>query len=180
MGSKTIPKAKSVMAKGEIVKPKYLPAPDCVAFSFTAMERTQYFNLDGTCQNWTSDLFDMLKSVSGISKVDLISGNFRTYRVHSHEKAKPPSDLPDGVLLKDCYQIRISAAKGGIHGVFNENIFYIIWLDPLHNMYPNSQFGGLRAVKPPTTCCKERDAEIERLQSENAQLKEDCADLLGE
>lgn len=175
MGSKIIPKAKTPTEIGEIVKPKYLPASDCVTFSFTAMERTEYFNLDGTCQNWASDLFEMLRNVSGIPKVDLINGNYRTYRVHDHEKATPPNALPDGVSLKDCYQIRISTSKGGIHGVFNENVFYVIWLDPLHNMYPDVRFGGLRVVRPPSTCCKDRDAEVERLKIENAQLKEDCA-----
>lgn len=30
--------------------------------------------------------------------------------------------------LKDFYQIRLSTAKG-IHGVFYENVFYVMWLD---------------------------------------------------
>ncbi len=33
----------------------------------------------------------------------------------------------------------------------------MIWLDPLHNMYPDDRFGGLRKVKPASNCCKDRE-----------------------
>ena len=129
--------------------------------------------MDGTCPNWSFDLFNMLKSISKISKVDLLSGKFKTYRIHSHEKAKPPNPLPAGVALKDCYQLRISTSKGGIHGIFVENTFYVIWLDPLHNMYPDDCFGGLRIIKSPSTCCREREERIAELQTQNQKLKEE-------
>lgn len=93
--------------------------------------------------------------------------------MHSHENATPPSKVPDGVELKDCYQIRISKSKGGIHGVFNGNIFYVIWLDPLHNMYPDDKYGGLRKIKPGSTCCKDRDKIIEQLRENIDKLKEE-------
>ena len=169
-----IPKPRKAEVKSEIVRPNFLPAPDSGTFSFAALERTEYFNLDGTCQNWASDLFEMLKNVSGVPKRDLLNGKYRTYRVHDHQKASPPNELPEGVALKDCYQIRISTSKGGIHGVFNENVSYVIWLDPLHNMYPDKRFGGLRTVKPPSTCCKDRDFELEELSKKVKQLEEDC------
>ena len=115
----------------------------------------------------------MLKNISGISKRDLLSGQYRTYRVHTHENAKPPCSLPSGVKLRDFYQMRISKSKGGIHGVFSENVFYVMWMDPLHNMYPDDRYGGLRTIHPPTTCCMERDAIINELKKENQSLKEE-------
>lgn len=168
------PEIKKLSDKKIVTKPPFILSDNCIKFSFVALERTRYFNLDATCNNWSSDLFEMLKNVSAMSVTDLMSGRNRTYRVHSHENAKPPDKLPNGVALKDCYQIRISTAKGGIHGVFYENIFYVIWLDPLHNMYPDDRFGGLRIIKPPSTCCKERENEIQKLIEENERLKEDC------
>lgn len=173
MGSR-IPKATRPSGQDAIVKPAYVPAEETVAFSFSALERTEYFNLDATCPNWASELFDMLKNASNYTKTDLITGKLRTYRVHNHEKATPPNPLPDGVALKDCYQIRISKSKGGIHGVFNENVFYVIWFDPLHNMYPDDRYGGLRVITPPSTCCKDRDEIIAELEAQVAQLNEDC------
>ncbi len=173
MGSK-IPKAIRPSTPAPIVKPTFISQEDKVTFSFSALERTKHFNLDATCANWSSELFDMLKNVSNFSKTDLISGKLRTYRVHNHEKASPPDPLPEGVALKDCYQIRISKSKGGIHGVFNESVFYVIWLDPQHNMYPDDRYGGLKIITPPATCCMDRNEIIEELQGQIIQLKEDC------
>lgn len=169
-----VPKQNRIPAKEQIVRPGFISEEDTVKFSFSALERTKYFNLDSTCPNWSSELFDMLKNVSNCTKVDLISGKLQTYRVHDHCKASPPNPLPDGVALKDCYQIRISKSKGGIHGVFYENVFYVIWLDPLHNMYPDYKYGGLKVISPPKTCCMEREDTILELQGQIAQLKEEC------
>lgn len=146
-----------------------------ISFSFEILQTTEYFDLDRTCVNWSVDLFNMLKNVSSIKKEDLLSGSYAksTYRVHSHENANPPSELPEGVELKDCYQIRISKSKGGIHGVFFDDVFYVIWLDPLHNMYPDEKYGGLRKVRPGSTCCKDREELMEQLQEENNKLSEE-------
>lgn len=176
MNSKKIPRPKlTTETHGKIKRQAFNVSSSGIAFSFEAMEETDYFNLDVTCENWSKELFDMLKNVSSIRKEELLSGSYAksTYRVHSHENAKPPSELPDGVELKDCYQIRISKSKGGIHGVFQNDIFYVIWFDPLHNMYPDDRYGGLRKVKSPGNCCKDRDEEIKKLMDENLQLKRD-------
>ena len=169
-----IPKANRPPIGGHTIPPHFIPMTEKVTFSFSALEKTKHFNLDATCPNWSSELFEMLRNVSNYSKTELISGRLRTYRVHNHETAHPPDPLPDGVALKDCYQIRISKSKGGIHGVFNENVFYVIWLDPLHNMYPDDRYGGLKVITPPKTCCMDRNEALEELKRENAQLKEDC------
>ena len=168
-----IPKAQKVDRKLNITVFKNNIEEKKLIFSFEPLERTEYFNLDGTCNNWASDLFEMLKQVSQVNVKDLISNKFPTYRVHDHENAKPPSELPVDVALKDCYQIRISQSKGGIHGVFVDNIFYVIWLDPLHNLYPDDRFGGLRKIKPPSTCCREREEEIVELKEKISSLEAD-------
>ena len=173
--SKKIPKASKGKNTSIISPPIVKSDSDKIVFSFDTLERTPYFNLDGTCANWSSDLFDMMKIVSSITKQDLISGKYRTYRVHNHEKANPPTDFPPGVSKNDCYQIRISKSKGGIHGIFVENVFYVIWLDPLHNMYPDDRYGGLRTITPPSTCCKERESEIDRLNEKLTQALDDCS-----
>ena len=72
------------------------------------------------------------------------------------------------------WQIRISISKGGIHGIFFDNIFYVIWFDPQHNLYPDKNHGGLKKVIPPSTCCKDRDMEIKQLKEENDRLQKDC------
>ncbi|WP_373263576.1 hypothetical protein [Hungatella hathewayi] len=176
MKNNRIPKANKINDTNTGIKRQQLNHTQSgISFSFEALEITEYFDLDGTCINWSSELFEMLKKISSIKKEELLSGAYAksTYRVHSHENASPPSSLPNGVELKDCYQIRISKSKGGIHGVFFDHVFYIIWLDPLHNMYPNENYGGLRKVKPGSTCCKDREEIIEKLQQDNKKLREE-------
>ncbi len=168
-----IPKANPSFAQKLIPKQPTISSDEKVLFSFEALEKTEYFNLDATCPSWSSDLFDMLKDVSHVLKKDLTNGVYRTYRVHNHEGASFPGQLPSDVALKDCYQIRISKSKGGIHGVFFENVFYVMWLDPLHNMYPDDRYGGLRIIEPPKTCCKDRDEKIAELSDRIAQLEKD-------
>ena len=181
MGNKMqIPKANRPSERESIAKPVFVSSEDKVTFSFSALEKTKHFNLDVTCPNWPSELFDMLKNVSSVSKNDLILGKYKTYRVHTHENAVPPDPVPNGVVLKDCYQIRLSKSKGGIHGVFNENVFYVIWLDPLHNMYPDEKYGGLRIISPPLTCCADREETIRELNEKVAKLEQELEFWEGE
>ena len=63
MGSR-IPKPKKTTTQEGIIKPHFIPSDENVTFSFSALERTKHFNLDMTCQNWASELFDMLKNIS--------------------------------------------------------------------------------------------------------------------
>jgi len=149
-----------------------------VLFSFEAVEKNEYFNLDGTCQNWAADLFDTMQKVSGIELKDIYAGKYSgktsPFRIHRHEDATPPCKVPPQISLDDMWQIRISVSKGGIHGIFSDNVFYVIWFDPQHNLYPDKNHGGLKKVVPPSTCCKDRDMEIERLQKELDDVKKDC------
>lgn len=165
-----IPKQTQVETKTLIPKPE-IPIKQGISFSFEILETTEYFNLDSTCANWSSELFEMMRNVCKIDKQQLLLGTYGTYRVHSHGNAKPPNPFPQNINAKDCYQIRISKSKGGIHGVFYENVFYVIWLDPLHNMYPDDRHGGLKKIKPPKTCCMDRDEELNRIGEENEKLK---------
>lgn len=150
---------------------------DCVLFSFEAIEKNDYFNLDGTCSNWAADLFDMMQKVSKISIKDIYakkySGKHSPLRIHPHMDAHPPCSVPENVSLDDMWQMRISVSKGGIHGVFSENIFYVIWFDPHHNLYPDENHGGLKRVIPPSTCCKDREIEIKKLKRELENAKEE-------
>lgn len=152
--------------------------PQLVRFSFETLERNEYFNLDATCVNWASDLFDVLKLVSKIPVSDIYAGKYSTkgspLRIHQHANAKPPCELPKDTAIDDMWQIRISSNKGGIHGIFGaDGVFYVMWLDPQHNLYPNENYGGLKKLKLPQTCCKERDDEIGRLQEELRKEREE-------
>ena len=163
------------------INPNPIPSADSlrttnngIVFSFEILERTEYFNIDGTCNNWYSEMLERFKEISKLSVGELTSRKYRMYRFHQHENANCPSPLPDGIDLKDVYQIRFGSSKGGVHGILRENCFYVLWLDPLHNMYPDDRFGGLRKVHPPKTCCMEREEEIIRLQDELKKARDEA------
>lgn len=173
-----IPVARAPISHSRI--PQSLSSNDVnenLLFSFALVERNKFFNLDGTCQNWAADLFETLQKASTIKICDVhakkYSGKNSTFRIHPHTDVKYPCAKPQNAQLEDMWQIRISTSKGGIHGFFVDNIFYVIWFDPQHNLYPDENHGGLRKVIPPSTCCKDRDAEISRLSIENCRLSEE-------
>lgn len=180
-----IKKANAPNAKRlEKIDTSKLKTNEYVIFSFENLDKNEYFNLDGTCVNWSSDLFDMLKQVSKIEVKRIYNGEFSgegsPLRIHTHGGAKLPCDLPIDKELEEVYQLRISARKGGVHGFFIDNVFYVVWLDPQHNMYPDDRFGGLKIIKPPSTCCKERENEFEKIYLENSKLKEENTELWKE
>lgn len=107
---------------------------------------------------------EKLKAYSEKSVTEIISNPTGTIRFHNHAKGHPAFKPPYDLSEDDFYQIRFGTSKGGIHGVLIGNIFYVIWLDPQHNMYPDERYGGLRKIIPPMTCCKERDRELDELQ----------------
>ena len=143
-------------------------------FSFKLLERNEYFDLCSGCENWSVKLFELLRDVSKIPLSDLIHGKYGTYRFHSHDNANPPCSFPRGISSKESYQLRIAQSKGGIHGVLVDEVFYVFWLDPLHNMYPMENFGGVKKIKEMKECCLSLREENEKLKDENKHLKEDC------
>lgn len=170
-----IPKAQ-VNKSNRIPAPKSAgnPAEQNIVFSFKAIERNEFFDLDCTCQNWASELFDTMQIVSNANLKEIYSGKYSgnsTLRIHQHKNAHAPCPVP--VPLEEMWQIRISKSKGGIHGVFSENIFYVIWFDPLHNLYPDEHYGGLKKISPTTTCCMDRNEEILSLATELKEAKEE-------
>ena len=38
-------------------------------------------------------------------------------------------------IKEDCWQLGINSTTFRIHGYFIDNVFYVVWLDPLHNLY---------------------------------------------
>lgn len=145
-----------------------------IIFSFQFLDfENEYFGLEGTCAAWANDLMRLLKDLSNITKNDFLNKHFRRFRSHGHEWSKLPFEFPfENVEQFDCRQARISTSKGGIHGFLIGNCFYVVWLDPQHNLYPDDRYGGLVKLKKPSTCCGFRDEELKRLESENIELME--------
>lgn len=180
---KSIPKQNVVLSSS--VPLAKTPTISKIVFSFESLERNEYFDLPATCEKWSIFMMEQLKVVSQLTTNELRNRQSSMLRFHYHERANPPVEIPNNVALKDMCQIRFGTNRGGIHGVLVDNIFYVIWLDPLHNMYPSERHGGLKKIDPLKSCCMEffdeidlLKQEINKLKDENKQLNDDINDLL--
>lgn len=86
-------------------------------------------------------LFERLKDVSHILINDFITNNSKGLRSHSHNW--PDTTEPDGysnlnehLRHSQPWQFSLSSNEHGrVHGILLDEVFYVIWLDPDHNLY---------------------------------------------
>lgn len=149
-----------------------------LTFSFRFFERKHsLFNLGGIEDNWFIDLFIFLENISKLRWIEVTTTHKSIYDPHDYS-GKCNADIND--ILKahfkenfnqfDCFQIRLSKGKGRVHGFLVGNVYYIIWLDPNHNMYDSD--GYPKAQKTP-----QLQSEYERLQSENTKLIKEVKEI---
>ena len=95
----------------------------------------------------------LLKAMKNYSQIDRKKiHDERTYSSSNHihsikwqdEKCKKTSFTNLNKKLmeqikEDCWQLGITT-KFRIHGFFIENVFYVVWLDPLHKLYPMAKY----------------------------------------
>ena len=144
--SKKVKKNKVPKTTTSGIQPKKLiPQPKGISFSF------KYYRDDNTkfsCQDkptayWIA-LIARLKNLSHISKQELLTNRSSSLRFHPidwEDTSESGFGLPNEKQLVDTpYQFSVSANKyGRVHGFFiNEinEVFYIVWLDPNHLLYP--------------------------------------------
>ena len=55
-------------------------------------------------------------------------------KIHENCFTSLPKNLMQQVK-DECWQLGINSTTFRIHGFFIENVFYVVWLDPLHKLY---------------------------------------------
>lgn len=121
------------------------------SFSFACFDRThELFNLgdstsDGVVSGkWFLDFLDCLKSVSNKSIMELKNS---LHDLHPINWSKTNTDPPDSNIQYEYWQFRINKSKGRIIGFLIDGIFYIVWLDPHHNLTDSEGYGGVNNYK---------------------------------
>lgn len=129
---------------------------DGLRFSFHFFDRKhEAFNCGDTEAEWYIGLLDSFKEVSGLSLIELKQQR-QHYDAHEHDWDKLDYEYTLPQLLWDqvrdhCLQFRISKSDGRVHGFTINNTFYIVWLDPHHNLYPCERHGGRTMHQAPLT-----------------------------
>ena len=145
------------------------------SFSFACFDRShKLFNLgnnehgETVSSGWFLALLDCLKSVSNM---DIVSMQTSSHDMHRIDWKKTNASVPDGEEQREYWQFRINKSRGRIIGFLIDRVFYIVWLDPHHNLTNSEGYGKEVYYKAGFSDYEKLEIECERLKQENQGLK---------
>lgn len=119
-----------------------LPPLQGVSFSFKYFQPAHDdFNVKKQDGKYLNILLSRLKDLCSLTSFDLKSNRSSTLRCHPiNWKDTSQNDfgiIDEEQLVDQGYQFSLSANQyGRVHGFFIEEVFYVVWLDPDHKLYP--------------------------------------------
>jgi hypothetical protein len=135
---KILPPSKSAMHKTVVADLK-------ICFSF------EHFDASDTemCPpifkpHYTQTLMERLKALSTATLKEFMNSRNKSTRAHPlewNETARPQGflHLNEHLRATSAWQFQLSANEHGrVHGFFIGHIFYIVWLDQNHRLYPKN------------------------------------------
>lgn len=166
-----------IFQQGESIPNPKINRDEKLLFSFQLLDfSSSYYNCNGMCDKGIKNCFEKLKSYSGFTVNEIMSGKGgSTLRFHSHKKEKA-DDWPEYLvkneeLEESFYQIGFGLNKGRAHGILIDNVFYVIWLDPHHYLYPDERYGPKKAYPVLENCCAHREEIIASQEEEIKRLR---------
>lgn len=127
-----------------------------ITFSFKYFGQQEFFGIGEQDAVWFTNLFDRIKDLSGKTKAILENSIERNaYRLHPidwsakncpitiEDLKSVPQNIKDNAEEDFFWQFQLSKGTGRVVGFFNEDttIFYIVLLDPKHNIQPSKYYG---------------------------------------
>jgi hypothetical protein len=116
--------------------------PEGVSFYFRYYQDDKdKFSIGGKDAKYLASLLRRLRDLSQLNAQEIINNQSKSLRCHGIiwlDTTEPNGfGIPnEDILINIPYQFQISANEyGRVHGFFSENVFYIVWLDPEHNLY---------------------------------------------
>lgn len=165
------------------INPTKVPKNETWSFSFKYFKQVKYFGLDKSPSTWFVSLIKRFSDLSNMDRTRVFSDKntkdfYRYHKINWESKNIPISkkDLNwiDKVYLDNdvefpFYQFQVSTANGRVVGFWNEDhtVFYVILLDPLHNIQPAKRFNYKVDDCYPLSC-------------EYSSLLQDCTDILSQ
>ena len=158
-----------------------------LSFSFCFFDRTrEEFNCGGAESSWFIGLMDRLRDLSQLTISQFKDpATQERLRIHNHswELVQDKLNLSEQWINQYAedgrfYQISISKAKGRIHGFMIENTFFIVWLDPDHNLYPMKRHGGLKIFEPAKSEVEILEERLKECEEKYSRLEKEFYEYL--
>lgn len=147
MGRKSRVKPTEVEYKSNLIEPTRVDSiRQNVSFNLKCLtSKGNKFRYQEKDKNYFNKLLERLRDLSRMTKKELTVENSgkRSLRCHvidfgDKRTTENCFGLPrESDLYDDAWQFEVSQnTNGRVHGYFIENVFYIVWLDPKHDLYP--------------------------------------------
>lgn len=141
MGKKSKIRPSQILASSSLVVPTKVDDTQKVSFNFKRLhvKSCGKFNYQGRDANYFLKLIDRLKNLCDMTRKDLMLSHNKTLRCHSINFVET-TENSFGNWSEDLdiepWQFSLSRDEHGrVHGYFIDNVFYIVWLDPEHELY---------------------------------------------
>jgi hypothetical protein len=124
------------------IKATKLSQPQGISFSFKYLDLDRpKFNSNGKDGGYWQTLMARLKDLSALTALELLRNRHRSLRCHPidwKDTSEEGFGIPNEEQLVDTpYQFSLSSNEHGrVHGFFIDEVFYVVWLDPNHLLYP--------------------------------------------
>ncbi|MBU4512930.1 hypothetical protein KKD19_06890 [Patescibacteria group bacterium] len=146
MAKKSKFKQSKLEQKSEYIKPSSIEGDDKISFNFRRMrsdgDKFKYCDKDS---RYFLKLVERLRDVCHLTPLELKTSRSSSLKCHQINFADSRC-TEDGFgfnsqdIDDNGWQFEISQNEHGrIHGFFLENIFYVVWLDPKHELYPGKK-----------------------------------------
>lgn len=174
----TLPQVSNKISKGVVTLPYNgkLVSEKSFSFSFSCFDRThKLFNLGDSTDtgtlpaNWFIDLLDCLKSISGMTVPEMRRS---MHDLHPIDWKHANTTKPDSQEQCEYWQFRINKSKGRVIGFLIDAVFYIVWLDPHHNLTNSEGYGTATVYGAGQSIYEKQKSEIEQLHDHIDELNE--------
>ncbi len=129
-----------IVQKGSLIRPSQInEKPEKVSFNFCRLHSKQdKFQFEHREARYFLKLIERLKAVCDFTKQEILSNRSDSLRCHPIDfvNTSECGFSSNNDLDAEAYQFGISQHEHGrVHGYFVRNVFYVVWLDPDHELY---------------------------------------------
>lgn len=163
--------------------------------SFELLDKEhEYFNcgeIDLVCKSWYHELFIMIKEFTSMPFYTFcIKHAGKKHEVHKISFKNTNFDFNKILETEDtqqyeenAYQIRINKSNGRVHGLLIRNLFFIIWLDPHHNLWDVKGYPKAKKLNPDKLCIDRMiytDKEYNEVYEKELEQLEELKNIMNE